>query len=74
MHDILSSKQRPICAIVSLFSFLLVLSVSTFSVHAIESDMLTGSVGSLKRLSLSPLMKILRNRCSQRSRWMLMTY
>jgi sigma-E factor negative regulatory protein RseB len=41
MHDISSSKQRPICAIVSLFSFLLVLSVSTFSVHAIESDTLT---------------------------------
>ncbi|MDG1469121.1 MAG: hypothetical protein P8Q24_08195, partial [Glaciecola sp.] len=41
MHDIFSSIQRPIIAIVSLFSFLLVLSVSTFSVHATESDSLT---------------------------------
>jgi sigma-E factor negative regulatory protein RseB len=41
MHDIFSLKQRPITAIASLFSFLLVLCVSTFPVHATESDTLT---------------------------------
>jgi sigma-E factor negative regulatory protein RseB len=41
MHDIFSLKQRPISAIASLFSFLLVLCVSTFPVHATESDTLT---------------------------------
>jgi sigma-E factor negative regulatory protein RseB len=41
MHEIFSLKQRPITAIASLFSFLLVLCVSTFPVHATESDTLT---------------------------------